>query len=100
MSLIKIDTYFRPDSVRWLITQGVNVNDSMLTGWTAAHAAAKRGHLNIIVLLEEFGADKSAKAQHKDFGSEYVTYQNILKRKQIGASNLSSMPQNVKVKLI
>ena len=67
--------------MRWLIAQGVHVNEAMSTGWTAAHAAAKRGHPDIVRLLEEFGADKNAKAQHKDFGSEPVTYQDILRRK-------------------
>ena len=67
--------------MRWLIAQGVNVNDAMLTGWTAAHAAAKKSHADIVRLLEEFGADKNARAQHKDFGSEPVTYQDILRRK-------------------
>ena len=72
--------------MRWLIAQGVNVNDAMLTGWTAAHAAAKKGHTDIVRLLEEFGADKNARAQHKDFGSKTVTFQDILRRTSPGAS--------------
>ena len=75
--------------MRWLIAQGENVNEAMLTGWTAAHAAAKRGHTDIIRLLEEFGADRNAKAQHKDFGSGPVTYQDILRRKYPDAPSVS-----------
>ena len=76
-----------------MIVQGVNVNDAMLTGWTAAHAAAKKGHVNIVRLLEEFGADRNARAQHKDFGSDPVTYQDIIKRKHAGRSNIAHFSQ-------
>ena len=79
--------------MRWLIAQGVNINDAMLTGWTAAHAAAKKGHVNIVRLLEEFGADRNARAQHKDFGSDPVTYQDIIKRKHAGRSNIAHFSQ-------
>ena len=65
----------------------MNVNEAMLTGWTAAHAAAKRGHGHIVRLLEESGADRGARAQHKDFGSDLVTYQDILRRKNPIAQN-------------
>ena len=82
--------------MRWLIAHGVNVNDAMLTGWTAAHAAAKKGHVDIVRLLEEFGADKTARAQHKDFGSEPVTYEDILRRKHGGRTNLPQLLQQVK----
>ena len=73
----------------WLIAQGMNVNEAMQTGWTAAHAAAKRGHADIVRLLERFGADKNAKARHKDFGSQPVTYQDILRRKHPEAPSVS-----------
>ena len=66
----------------------------MLTGWTAAHAAAKRGHTDIVRLLEEFGADKNARAQHKDFGGRTVTYQDILRRHP-GSSSLVKTSQQV-----
>ena len=79
--------------MRWLIAQGVNINDAMLTGWTAAHAAAKKGHVNIVRLLEEFGADRNARAQHKDFGSDPVTYQDIIRRKHAGRSNIAHFSQ-------
>ena len=79
--------------MRWLIAQGVNINDAMLTGWTAAHAAAKKGHINIVRLLEEFGADRNARAQHKDFGSDPVTYQDIIRRKHAGRSNIAHFSQ-------
>lgn len=79
--------------MRWLIAQGVNINDAMLTGWTAAHAAAKKGHVDIVRLLEEFGADRNVRAQHKDFGSVPVTYHDILRRKHAGRSNLAQFSQ-------
>ena len=81
--------------MRWLIAQGVNVNDAMLTGWTAAHAAAKKGHTDIVRLLEEFGADKNARAQHKDFGSKTVTFQDILTRTSPGASRYVTTSHHV-----
>ena len=74
-----------------MIAHRVNVNDAMLTGWTAAHAAAKRGHVHIVRLLEEFGADGNARAQHKDFGGDPVTYLDILGRKQLTHSSQRAM---------
>ena len=81
--------------MRWLIAQGVNVNDAMLTGWTAAHAAAKKGHTDIVRLLEEFGADKNARAQHKDFGSKTVTFQDILRRHPGASSQVEHLSEKV-----
>ena len=81
--------------MRWLIAQGVNVNDTMLTGWTAAHAAAKKGHTDIVRLLEEFGEDQNARAQHKDFRSETVTYQDVLRRANPAASSHVTTSQQV-----
>lgn len=55
----------------WLIKNGADVNATMpTTGWTAMHAAAKRGDKDIIRLLLKNGGDKNLRARHRDFGSQ------------------------------
>ena len=36
------------------------------TGWTAGHAATKRGNLELLELLLSSGADQNILAQHRD----------------------------------
>ena len=41
---------------------------SLSAGWTAAHAAAKKGNADLLEMLLRAGADRHAKAAHRDFG--------------------------------
>ena len=57
------------EMANWLISRGANVNVTMpSTGWTAMHAAAKKGHRAIMELLLSNGADKTLVASHREFG--------------------------------
>ena len=56
------------EAARWLLEKGALVNHAMATGWTAAHAAAKRGNAEILEMLLQAGADRHAKAAHREFG--------------------------------
>ena len=38
------------------------------TGWTAGHAATKKGNLEILELLLKNGANQSTLAMHREFG--------------------------------
>ncbi len=44
------------DMLVWLIDQGANINHQDRNGWCALHAAAQNGHLNIIAVLIQYGA--------------------------------------------
>lgn len=58
------------ESAKWLIDNGADVNACMpSTGWTAGHAAAKKGNLEMLELLLKKGADQSVLAMHRDFGN-------------------------------
>jgi hypothetical protein len=53
----------------WLLQNGANVNAAMPeTGWTAMHAASKKGHQDILDLLEVHGGNLQLQAKHRDFG--------------------------------
>ena len=56
------------EAARWLLKQGALVTHAMETGWTAAHAAAKKGNADILEMLLQAGADRHARAAHRDFG--------------------------------
>ena len=57
------------DMADWLISRGADINATMpSSGWTAMHAAAKKGHRAIVELLLSNGADKTLMASHKEFG--------------------------------
>ena len=52
-----------------MIDNGADVNASMpSTGWTAGHAATKKGNLEMLELLLKKGADQNVLAMHRDFG--------------------------------
>lgn len=56
-------------SCKWLLEHGADVNKAMpATGWTALHAAAKKGNLEVVQLLVKAGADSHKQAGHRDFG--------------------------------
>ena len=57
------------ESAKWLLRNGAEVNTQMQgTLWTAGHAAAKRGNLEILELLLKNGASQDSLACHRDFG--------------------------------
>ena len=45
------------DTVNWLIKQGVDINQSNKQNCTAVHYSARAGHLDVLKLLQENGAD-------------------------------------------
>ena len=48
---------------RWLLERGASPSDQMPdTNWTAMHAAAKRGHHEMLKMLLDFGGDKNIEA--------------------------------------
>lgn len=55
-------------SIKWLLANGADPNLTMNNGWTAAHAAAKQGHSEVLKMLLDGGANKDIKAIHRDFG--------------------------------
>ncbi len=61
---------------RWLLKHGAHVNHAMSTGWTAGHAASKKGNVEILRLLLEAGADKHIRAMHKEFGKN-LTFSDV-----------------------
>ena len=62
------------DTVRWLIEQGVEVNDCDRKGFTAVHKAAKKSNLHVLKLLKTSGANTHA--QSKD---GYNSIMSVLK---------------------
>ena len=57
------------ESAKWLIDNGADVNAFMpSTGWTAGHAATKKGNLEMLELLLKKGANQNVLAMHRDFG--------------------------------
>ena len=56
------------EAAKWLLKQGARADHAMETGWTAAHVAAKQGHTDILEMLLEAGADRHARAAHREFG--------------------------------
>jgi ankyrin repeat protein len=55
-------------SAEWLLKKGADVNTAMSTGWTAGHAASKKGNLEVLKLLLDSNANKHIQAVHRDFG--------------------------------
>ncbi|KAK2196957.1 bifunctional Ankyrin repeat/Ankyrin repeat-containing domain superfamily [Babesia duncani] len=53
------------DLVQMLLQKGANVNIGDAEGWTGLHCAAEYGHLDIVKLLVDNGADCSIKIQGK-----------------------------------
>jgi ankyrin repeat protein len=46
--------------VTWLLDNGAMINLAMVSGWTAAHAAAHSGNNKVLGLLLNRGADRNA----------------------------------------
>jgi ankyrin repeat protein len=75
----------RLEATKLLVANGANVDGRMSsTGWTAMHAAAKKGHGRILEVLLAAGGNKSLTANHRDFGrglkvADLTTDPSILK---------------------
>jgi ankyrin repeat protein len=54
---------------KWLVDHGADVNKRMPgTGWTAMHAACKKGNYAVLEYLLQSGGDKKLEASHREFG--------------------------------
>ena len=70
---------FQIEFARWLLQNGAEVNARMpSTGWTAGHAATKKGNLELLESLLKSGADQHALAQHKEFGKN-LRFEDVTK---------------------
>jgi ankyrin repeat protein len=59
----------RLEATKWLVANGANVDGRMAaTGWTAMHAASKKGNSRVLEVLLAAGGNKSLTAKHRDFG--------------------------------
>ena len=58
--LIKVVWHGHLDVVKYLVSQGADVNEAK-NGWTPLHRAAARGHLDVVKYLVSQGADVNAK---------------------------------------
>ena len=52
------------------------------TGWTAGHAATKKGNLEVLELLLKNGADQSKQAMHRDFGKN-LGFEDVTQEKPV-----------------
>ena len=60
------------ESVKYLISQGGDVNQSDNCGWSPLHVAAFKGHVSVIDILISHGADMNTKVTSSDW-SEGMT---------------------------
>lgn len=61
--------------VRYLLSQGANINHANYThAWTALHAAAAKGHADVVAFLLSKGADPTLKDAHNQRPSMYAVF--------------------------
>lgn len=61
--------------VRYLLAQGANINHANYThSWTALHAAAAKGHADVVAFLLSKGADPTLKDAHNQRPSMYALF--------------------------
>ena len=59
----------KQDTVEWLLKKNADPNKQMdKSSWTAMHAAAKNGNVEILKLLLDAGGNPELQAEHRDIG--------------------------------
>lgn len=57
------------EMAKYLIECGANVNETMSSGWTAMHTAAKKKNAKVLKVFLTNGGNQHLKARHREFGS-------------------------------